>query len=157
MSKIAILGVGNRFRGDDAAGWSVIDALEGKLSSAITLCKVRGDLTEVLDLFARYSVIFVVDASIAKAPEKPWVRIDLHRNPHFAQNNLTSTHGLTIREAVELANTLGEIPSILILYLIPGENFSISEGLSPSVERAIAQVVSALLNEEEIQACTKEV
>ena len=157
MSKIAILGIGNWFRGDDAAGWNVIDALDGKLPSSITLCKARGDLAEILDLFARYSIVFVVDASIAKALEEHWVRIDLHHDPQFAKNNLTSTHGLTIREAVELANTLGEIPSTLILYLIPGENFSISEGLSPSVERAVAQVVRALLNEEEIQACTKEV
>ena len=157
MSKIAILGVGNRFRGDDGAGWSVIDALERKLLPRVKLCKVRGDLAEVLDLFASHSIVYVVDACLAEAPKGSWERIDLSCQPLNAPNKPTSTHGFTIKEAVELASTLGGLPSKLILYVIRGENFTLCEELSPPVETGVAQVVRELLKEKEIQACTKEV
>jgi len=157
MGEVAVVGVGNRFRGDDGAGWRVIDALEKKVTSGVKLLKVGGDIAEMVDLFARYPVVFLVDAYAATGSQEGCHRIDLLREPLTVENRPTSTHGFTCKEAFELAKILGGLPSKLTLYAIPGRNFTFSEGLSPSVVEAVDQIVCALLNEEEIHACMKQV
>lgn len=157
MGKVAVLGVGNRYRGDDGAGLVAIDALEKKIPKEVHLHRVRSDIGEVLDLFARYPVVYVIDAYAAAPSEEPWRRIDLMREPVFVENPLTSTHGFTIKEAFELAKTLGGLPSTLILYAISGRFFSLSAEISPAVLAAVDQVVCHLLNEKEIQACMNRV
>lgn len=154
---ILVVGIGNPFRGDDGAGWAVIDALEGKVSVDVKLSKLRGEISELLDVFANYSTIYLVDACQMDAPLGFWERIDAHQDPIFLDTPQTSTHGLSISQAIALAKTLNEVPSKLIIYAINGDQYNMNAALSPPVAGVIEMVAQNIAKEEDILACMKKV
>jgi hydrogenase maturation protease len=154
MSKIIIIGIGNPFRGDDGAGPAVIDALLGKLPMEITLSKQRGDISELIDCFASYPSVYIVDACSSSAAPGTCHRIDGLNEPLPAETQV-STHGMTIRQAITLARTLDKLPSKLIVYAISGNQYHMSNTLSPPVANTIDSVVQNILNEEDIRSCMK--
>lgn len=153
MADIIIVGIGNPFRGDDAAGWAVIDKLKETAGSAIKLVKQQGDIAELLDIFAHHKSVYLVDACSSNDLTSAWQRIDVHQQPIPPENSQTSTHGFGVSQAIALAKNLDQLPKKLILYAIPGKNYSVSSTLSPSVARSIDSVIKAILNEEDIQSC----
>lgn len=148
MGDVAIGGIGNPYRGDDGAGWAVIDGLK---NLPVKLVKMGGDIAELLDLFAHHQSVYLVDACLGGLPGQ-WKRIDLLKEPLMQETPQTSTHGFTITQALSLAGNLGQLPPKLILYAISIDNYTMSEGLSKSVEEAVKGVIEALLKEEEL--CT---
>jgi hydrogenase maturation protease len=153
MDDIIVVGIGNPYRGDDAAGWAVIDGLMETAGSAIKLVKERGDIAELIEIFDHHKTVYLVDACQSGAPVGTWQRIDAHNQPIMDENPQTSTHGFSVSQAISLAKNLDQLPNKLILYLINGENYSVSEALSPSVAKSVDGVIKALLNEEDIQSC----
>jgi hydrogenase maturation protease len=141
MNDTIVVGIGNPFRGDDGAGWAVIDALEAK-NINVPLCKQRGDIAELLDVFAQYSNVYLVDACTGVN-----VRIDVQEQSIPEDNPQTSTHGMGIAQAVALAKNLNLLPKKLILYAIAGKNFNIGDPLSPSLDLEINRVANAIEGE----------
>lgn len=154
MAEIIIVGIGNPYRGDDAAGWIVIDRLKEALGLAVHFVKLRGDIAELIDIFTKYKTVYIVDAISSKLPVGSWQRIDLHKQPIKDDNPQTSTHGFSISQAISLAQNLDSMPNQLILYGISGVNYNVVESLTPSVAKGIEGVVQAILKEEDIQSCT---
>ena len=148
MADILIIGIGNPFRGDDGAGWAVVDALEGKVDAGIKLSKIRGDIAELLDVFANYSTVYLIDACSTNALPGHWQRIDARRSPLPQENSQTSTHGLSLSQAIALAKTLDQLPSKLIIYAIAGDLYHLSPTLSPPVAQVISIVAQNILKEE---------
>lgn len=153
MADIAIVGIGNPYRGDDAAGWAVIDGLKEKAGSAIKLVKQQGDIAELIDIFAHYQSVYVVDACSSSELAGTWQRIDAHKQPIMEDAPQTSTHGFSLSQAVSLAKILDQLPNKLILYAIKGTHYSISDELSPPVAESVNSVIQAILNEEDIHSC----
>lgn len=145
-----MVGIGNPYRSDDAAGWAVIDALEGQVHGSIQLSKQRGDIAELLDVFSTSQTVFLVDACLST--EGGWQRIDLCRQPLPEENTQTSTHGLSVAQAIALAKNLEIMPPKLILYAIAGDQYGVGGRLSPHVEKSVKQVVKEILNEKELHA-----
>lgn len=155
MSDILVVGIGNPYRGDDGAGWAVIDTLEGKVPSRVRLSKIRGDIAELMDVFENYSTVYLIDACSMNSPPGFWQRLDVHTDPILLDNAQTSTHGLNLSQAIALAKTLDQLPSKLIIYAINGDHYNVGATLSPSVAGVIGIVAQNLLNEGDIQTCTK--
>lgn len=154
MADIIVVGIGNPYRGDDAAGWAVVDALRRAAGAAVELVKERGDAAVLLDIFARYDHVYVVDACrTAAADVGAWQRIDVRHQPIGEESPQTSTHGFSVSQAISLAENLNLLPEKLILYAINGGDYSLSEELSPAVADSVDSVTKAILNEEDIQAC----
>lgn len=153
MDDIIIVGIGNPYRGDDAAGWTVIDGLKETVGSTIKLVKQQGDVAELLDIFAHHKSVYLVDACRSNELTGAWQRIDVHQQPIPPENSQTSTHGFSVSQAIALAKNLDQLPNKLILYAITGDNYSISCILSPLVVKSIHSVIKAILNEEDIQSC----
>ena len=59
----------------------------------------------------------------------------------------SSSHAMSIAEAVEMARVLGQLPRCLRIIGITGDDFDSGEGLSPLVERAAAQVARTLVEQ----------
>jgi hydrogenase maturation protease len=151
MADTIIIGIGNPFRGDDGAGWAVVDQLKGKLNPSIPTSKQRGDIAELLDAFANYKVVFLIDACRSKNSQSLWQRIDFYREPLEIESHQTSTHGLNISQALALAKNLDLLPQKLIIYAIAGKCYQMCDILSPPVAKAIEEVTAAILNEEDIR------
>lgn len=149
MADLIIIGIGNPYRGDDAAGWAVIDALEKKV--ALPLQKSRGDIAELLDLFGKYRTVYLIDASYSQN-NGSWQRIDALKDPLPEENPQTSTHGLGAAQAISLAKNLDQLPAKLIVYAMGSNRFAIGDALSKPVSDAVEKVTEALLKEKDI--CT---
>jgi hydrogenase maturation protease len=155
MHKIVIAGLGNPYRGDDSVGWLVIDALDMKLPPSIQRVKLRGNITDLLDIFESFPSVYVVDACEGSSAlsDSPWERIDLHAQTIEERNPQTSTHGFGLCQAVSLARNLGTLPPRLILYAIEGRQYALGDAMSPSAAKAFGDVVAAILDEQEIKEC----
>lgn len=153
MSDIAIIGIGNPWRGDDGIGWAMIDYLCGKID-IIHFYKIRDDLTELLDLFSRYSKVFLIDACDGPCWNKQWERLDLFQHALSPDKISSSTHTLNLHQAIELANVFEQLPSQLILYAIFGKQFH-----QPTLSSEVAALIPLIAEEiiQEVSECMKKV
>lgn len=145
----SLLGVGNRYRGDDGVGLEVIAQLRGKLPAAM-LATGDGDLTSILDCFEQHDEVVIIDAlDVHAGALEPGSVVQLKPLEHsLADTGLrSSTHAMGLAEAIEMARTLGCLPRGLRLIGIVGDNFSNMEGLTPPVQAAATRVAQQLAEE----------
>lgn len=140
-----IVGIGNPYRGDDGAGWAVIEALEKTLDQKY-LRKSSGDVGELLEIFSSFSSIYLIDACLADASFGAWQRIDALQEI-FIKEKATSTHGFSLSQTIHLAKTLQQLPKKLIIYAIAGSKYQMSRGLSSRVQKAILEVAQEIIKE----------
>ncbi|GGZ20043.1 hydrogenase maturation protease [Streptomyces poonensis] len=152
-ARIAVVGVGNEFRRDDGVGWAVVARLRQRAESrplppGTVLATCDGDPGRLIGLWEGAGLAVVVDAAHAH-PGSPGrvhrIELDAER---LDRPPTTSSHGLGLGEAVELARVLGRLPGHLVIYAVEGADSSLGTGLSP----AVAGVVNPLADsvEEEI-------
>jgi len=144
MPSSVIIGIGNPYRGDDSAGWAVVDAL-GTLEG-IDLVKVRSDFAELLELFSSYTNVYVVDACQNSEQVGSWLCLDLLEE-EIEEKGLSSTHGFGLVQAVAFAKSLDQLPQKLQLYAIVGRQYEVGSNMSSEVVQAIDHVKQALLAE----------
>jgi hydrogenase maturation protease len=135
----AVIGVGNPLRGDDGAGWAVIDELQRLGANGSLWRKSGAGLLDILDLFDVHSTVYIADACEIAAPVGSWLRIDALTEPVLTKQSF-STHGWGLGEIISLAQTLHRLPDRLIVYAIASHEWSLQNCLSSSVEVAVKQV-----------------
>ncbi|MDX3387212.1 hydrogenase maturation protease [Streptomyces niveiscabiei] len=153
---VAVIGVGNEFRHDDGVGWAVIARLreragergrERPLPPGTTLATCDGDPGRLIGLWDGAALAVVVDAAHAHPGTPGRVhRLALDRG-RLAPPSATSSHGLGLGEAVELARILDRLPEHLIVYAVEGADGSFGEGLSPAVAAAVPAVARSVEND----------
>ncbi|MFI6654952.1 hydrogenase maturation protease [Streptomyces sp. NPDC050523] len=141
-TRIAVIGVGNEFRRDDGVGWAVLARLRERaarrpLPPGTVWATCDGDPGRLIGLWEDADLAVVVDAAHAH----PGLPGRVHRleldGGNLAQPRTTSSHGLGLGEAVELARALGKLPDHLVVYAVEGAETSLGNGLSPAVEAAV--------------------
>jgi hydrogenase maturation protease len=75
------------------------------------------------------------------------MRFDATEGPLPPFVSATSTHALGLGDAIELARTLGRLPSRLIVYAIEGARFGAGDALTPAVAAAVETTAEAALGE----------
>lgn len=135
-----VIGIGNPDRGDDAAGREVARLLRGTLPDGVEVVEHNGEATALLARLDGIAAAFLVDACASGAPAGTVRRFDVVAAPLPLDAFGLSTHGLGLSEAIELARTLGRLPSRCIVYAIEGECFEIGAALSPPVGAAAADL-----------------
>lgn len=151
-TRVAVIGVGNEFRHDDGVGRTVVDRLreraeDGPLPSDTVFATCDGDPGRLIGLWEGAALAVVVDAAHAH-PATPG---RIHRLALDAGRldppQTTSSHGLGLGEAVELARVLGLLPDHLVVYAVEGADGSFGTGLSPAVAAAVDPLVTAVEDE----------
>jgi hydrogenase maturation protease len=143
---VKLIGVGNRFRGDDAAGLLVAERLRAELTE-IEVLELEGDPAGLLDAWDGADAVIVVDAVSSGSPPGTIHRVDAIEEELPGDVFRASTHALGLAEAVALARALGGLPRSLVVYGLEGGAFEAGESLSPPVHAAVEQV-AALVREE---------
>ena len=141
-----ILGVGNSFRGDDAAGIEAARRLRRRAPASLEVRERQGDLTGILEEFRGEERVIIIDATSSGSTPGRVIRLDAVAGalpPGFGRD---STHALGLAEAIGLARALGRLPSVVV-YGIEGKTFAPGEPLSPEVEAAVEEVVERVLGE----------
>jgi len=140
MKHLLIIGCGNLQRGDDAAGVMVAQQLP---ALGITAEISTGETADLIDAWSRATDVIVIDAVITGAPVGTvhvWDGLQSLRSSKPSG----STHGMGVGEAIELARALNHLPPRLRIYGIEAQRFEIGSGISPEVQRAIAEVVKRI-------------
>ncbi|TAK03447.1 MAG: hydrogenase maturation protease [Candidatus Manganitrophaceae bacterium] len=145
--KARVIGIGNDYQSDDAAGRIVARRLKTWAPPGTEIFEETGEGTALLEAWRGAEDVFLIDAVQSGAPPGTLHRIDVQVQPLPASLFRHSTHAFGIAEAVELARVLHQLPSRLIIYGIEGERFDAGVGLSPSVEKAVAEVEARLRQE----------
>jgi hydrogenase maturation protease len=141
-----VVGIGNEWRRDDAAGLVVARRLRAAAPSGVRVVEREGEPTDLLDTLAGADEAVVVDAVSSGAPPGTIHRLDTADAPLPSSLFGGSTHALGLAEAVELGRALDRLPGRLIVYGVEGRNFSAGQGLGPEVARAAEALAAELLS-----------
>jgi hydrogenase maturation protease len=138
-----IAGVGNAWRGDDAAGLVAARRLRELLPS-VRVVEVGGDPAALLDAWAQAGLAIVIDAVRSGAPPGTIHRLDPEADSAPTALRFGSTHAIGLAEAIELGRVLDRLPAQLELYGIEGACYDAGAGLTPAVARAVEALCGEL-------------
>lgn len=146
--KVKIIGLGNDWRGDDAAGLQVVRRLQEEQLSFAEILENPGTAGALADAWKDASRVVVVDAMVTGGQPGTIYRFDAHDGVvTFPLPRSSSSHGWGLSEALALGRLFQELPPVLIVYGIEGENFNLGEGLSPAVAAAIPEAARRIAQE----------
>jgi len=148
LESALVVGIGNPFRGDDAAGLQVVRHIARVNPPAVQTWESDGDVGTLLDLWSNRKFVVAVDAVSSGSPPGAVFRYEMTDESEELPAMLGSTvssHGLGLGEAVKLGSALGRLPKRLIIYGIEGVNFDTGAPLSRSVADAAVTAASGIL------------
>jgi hydrogenase maturation protease len=146
-----IIGCGNRDRGDDAAGLLVAERLR-EIGIPATICS--GEASDLIELWRGREDVIVIDSVLTHAEPGTIHRFENDRIPDCGKVS-SSTHGLGLAEAVQLARSLACLPRHLLVYGIEGRRFEIGAEVSGEVRKSLEELarrISAEVNPETVRA-----
>jgi Ni,Fe-hydrogenase maturation factor len=169
VGRCAVVGIGSP-HGDDRAGWAVIEALQGQLSSRVSLHQAKVPL-EVMDWLDGLAALHLVDSGQAavawRLPQRfqlleddrsspPRLRFVAHgSHDATAREQLAllpplrsaGTHQLDLLTVLELAQCLDRLPPQVVLWVIPGFGWDMQAALSEGCQEAIYRCLGQLRQE----------
>lgn len=136
-----VIGVGNRFRSDDAAGVLVADRLRAQGYSAV---EMSGEGASLIEAWNPEQTVVLIDAAASGAVAGTVHRFDASTSTVPTGLFHYSSHQFAVAEAVEMARVLGRLPKRLIVYGIEGAFFGYGEAVTPNVAGAIVDVAERI-------------
>jgi hydrogenase maturation protease len=146
-ARVVVIGIGNLYRRDDAAGLVVARRLRHMVPSHLTVLEHEGEPTALLEAWKDADAVFLIDAVFSGAEAGTIHRLDAQESAIPQELFRYSTHAVSVAEAIELARALGQLPPKLVVYGIEGKDFGAGEGLSPEVESRVAELAKQVLQE----------
>jgi hydrogenase maturation protease len=145
--QLLIIGIGNPFRSDDAAGIELARLLRERVPAGVRVIEETGEGAALLDAWRDAPGVILVDAACSGAPPGTLHRLDLRSQEMSREFFRFSTHAFGAAEAVELARALNRLPPRLIFHGIEGKEFASGEGLSPEVVCALSTAIERILED----------
>jgi hydrogenase maturation protease len=147
VSRTVVIGVGNAFRGDDAAGREVATRVRERVPDELEVVVCELEPTRLIDAWEGAEAAFVVDAVSSGAEPGIVHRFDATSRPLPSREFRSSTHALGIGETIELARAIGKLPSRVIVFGIEGEAFGSGTELSGPAQGGVERAVELVLEE----------
>jgi len=142
-----VIGVGNRWRRDDAVGLEVVDALRERVDDtaepSVVLVESDGEPTRLLDAFELAPMVMMVDAVVTGAAPGTVHRFtdeDLPDQMGIGQ----SSHLVQLVESIQLGKLLGKLPNGLVLIGIEATDFDNGEGMTDPIAAAVETAVEEI-------------
>ena len=146
--RLKVIGVGNEWRGDDAAGLLVVRRLKADQLPQVVISECRGTVTAMREAWNDAAGVIVVDAVVSGGHPGAIYRFNVHGGEVPVElSRSTSSHGLGVAEALALGKVFQELPPFLVIYGIEGQNFGPGQELSQEVAAAIPEVVRRIRRE----------
>lgn len=142
-----VVGVGNEFRGDDAAGLLVAREVRKAAPAGVAVTEEDGDIAHLIDVWRGYELVVLVDAARTGRQPGEVYRFDALQEELSVIDTQVSSHGVGIPDAIELARSLDALPPRVIVYGIEAESFQTGAPLSARVAAAIPEVASRIAAE----------
>lgn len=143
---VLVIGIGNPFRSDDRAGLEVARRIKRSTNDCFDVLEFASNPMALLDTWKGYDEVLLVDAVSSNSKPGTFQIINAVEQKISASLFNTSTHNMSVAEAIELARNLGRLPKQLLVYGIEGKNFQFGETLSPYMNGVIEDVVCHILS-----------
>jgi hydrogenase maturation protease len=147
MTRTVVIGVGNPYRRDDAAGLEVAARVRAAAPSGVEVLTHDGEPASLMDLWQDADVAYVIDAVPPNGTPGSVYQIHVGSEPVPDHPRRDSSHTIGLGDTVELARALGRLPGRLVLIGIEGADFSAGEGLSASVLASARIAAGSVLGE----------
>jgi hydrogenase maturation protease len=154
VTRVAIIGIGQSLRGDDAAGLEAIRQWREQFPETAGRLEVRVEASELpglalLDLLNGAQSVVLVDAVQSPHPPGTIHRLNEDQLTSFT-SDAKSAHGWGLAETLKLGSqVMKNRPNIRVIG-ITAEQFAMGTGLSDAVKDAIPKVCKII--EEEVNA-----
>jgi len=146
--RLLVIGVGQEWRGDDAAGLLVARRLRPLGGSRVTVAENSGSVSDLLAAWKESDAAILVDAVAGGGRPGEIYRFPVHERSLPAELfPATSTHAWGVVQAVALGRVLGTLPPYLVVYGIEGQDFGLGREVSPEVARAVPEVARRIIQE----------
>ena len=142
-----VIGIGNSYRGDDAAGREVARRVQDLVPEELEVVVCGLEPTRLIDAWDGADAAIIVDAVSSEAEPGSVHRFDATSAPLPSREFRSSTHALGIGETIELARAIGRLPSRVVVFGIEGEVFGSGTGLSDRAEDGVERAVDLVLEE----------
>ena len=145
--KILVIGIGSEYRSDDRVGIEIARSLKTKILQNVEIVVESGDGTALLERWNGAETVILIDTVSSGAEPGTIHRINANEQQIPSTFFHSSTHAFGIAEAVEIARSLHQLPSQIIIYGIEGNNFGIGNEVSSAVHAAIEPAVKLIIDE----------
>ncbi len=142
---ILVVGLGNRYRGDDAIGIVVAERIRAEFPDDITVLSEIPDGAVLIEAWDGASLCCVTDCAVSGKPAGTIHRFNaLERKLPEKLFSHFSTHTFNLSQAVELGKILGKLPEQLKVFGIEGSNFRAGEEPGEEILRAADTVIAEI-------------
>jgi hydrogenase maturation protease len=152
--QLLIIGIGNSFRGDDAAGVFTARLLKDTGLDSTIVMEHSGEGASLMEAWKGTDTVILIDAVSSGGVPGTIHRLEPISNPLPAHMFQSSTHAFSLPQAIEMGRALDELPLRLIVFGIEGTNFKPGAELSPEVRNALPEVAKQILSEMEALAAS---
>lgn len=151
MNRVAVVGVGNIWRGDDAVGIVAARGIQlalDSLAECITFIESEGEVTSLLECFKTFDRVYIIDAIQTENFKAGRIfEFDAIKNPLQEIPLHASTHVLGVAQSIEMARILGYLPCALRIFGIEAAQFEHGSPLSKEVKAASERVIQKIVAE----------
>ena len=154
MTRTVVIGIGNRLRGDDAAGVAVAELLRSRVPDGVEVVSCDEEPSRLMEAWEGAESVVLVDTVSSGEPPGTLHRFDAGEKAVPARTFRSSTHAIGIADTIELARALGRLPRRVRVYGIEAGGFETGSSLTPAVGSAVALLVQDVLADLEEERCT---
>ena len=148
--RTVVIGIGNRFRGDDAIGLVAAERLASSIGD-IEIRQSNGEALALMEIWEGANRAILIDAAENQGSPGKVTRLDASDSPISSTEFHTSTHAFSVPEAIEMGRSLGRLPPEVIVYAIEGKQFGHGEEITAEglrgLEEAIGQIEQEIRNQ----------
>lgn len=140
-----VIGLGNRYRGDDGVGVAAADELNRLALPGVRVVTDIAEPTTLLEAWSGATLAVVIDAAVGTPPRPGRVR--RCGLGDVAAGDGLSSHGVDVVRTHALGEALGRLPDELVLVTVEVADTGHGIGLTPQVARAVPEVVGMAVRE----------
>lgn len=141
-----VLGIGNAWRGDDAAGLLVVRALRARKLPSVTVIEASVVDPSLLDTWQGIDRLIVVDAATSGAAPGTVHCFDLSQEALPGSLSFCSSHAFDLAALLNLAQTLNRLPPQVWVFGVEGHEFVPGQTVSAPVQQGVNKCVAAILD-----------
>ncbi|RUP05596.1 MAG: hydrogenase maturation protease [Mycobacterium sp.] len=145
-ARVAVIGLGNRYRRDDGVGIAAARALDELALPGVEVVTGIVDPLTLLDFWSGARLAVIVDAAVTRVPMAGRIHC-CNLDDVLSSPNRLSSHRIDIGGAYALGHAMGRVPEALQIFAVDVADTGHGLGLSQSVERAIPEVVALAVAE----------
>ncbi len=142
---LLVIGVGNEFRGDDAAG--LLAARRLHACHGVRTVEHTKDGLSLMEHWRPGDHVVVVDALSSGHAPGTIFRFEATEGPVPGDAGWISSHSPGVAEGIETARVLGRLPLSLTVYGIEAGSVGPGDRVTEEVARAVEEVALAILDE----------